>query len=60
MKDRHARELDLAKSNLTDIYEKRLDYMKELKDSFERRVMKLEQDYADKNRSYEELFVEFR
>ncbi|CDW86764.1 UNKNOWN [Stylonychia lemnae] len=60
LKDRHARELDLAKQNLTDIYEKRLDYMRELKDSYERRIMKLEQDYTDKNKSYEELLMEYR
>jgi len=34
--------------------------MREMKDSFERRIMKLEQDYTDKNRSYEELLVEYR
>ena len=42
LKDRHAKELDLAKSNLTDIYEKRIDYLKERKDEGERRVLKLE------------------
>jgi 3-dehydroquinate dehydratase len=60
LKDRHTKELELAKSNLTDIYEKRLDYLKERKDEAERRVLKLEQDLKDKNKSYEEILIEFR
>lgn len=42
MKDRHHKELELAKQNLVEIYEKRLDYLKERKDEGERRVLKLE------------------
>lgn len=34
--------------------------MRELKESFERRVLKLEQDITDKTKSHEELLVEFR
>lgn len=34
--------------------------MRERKEEFERRVLKLEQDYHDKNRSYDELLVELR
>ena len=60
LKERHQRELELGKSNLTEIYEKRLEYMRERKEEFERRVLKLEQDYHDKNRSYDELLVELR
>jgi predicted nucleic acid-binding Zn-ribbon protein len=60
LKDRHTRELESAKQNLTDIYEKRIEYMRELKESMERRVIKLEQDLTDKTRSYEELLVEYR
>lgn len=42
LKDRHAKELEMAKGHLTDIYEKRIDYLKERKDESERRVLKLE------------------
>jgi hypothetical protein len=42
MKDRHTKELELTKTNLLDIYEKRNDYMKERKDEVERRLLKLE------------------
>jgi predicted solute-binding protein len=42
LKERHARELELAKQNLIDIYEKRVEYMRERKEEFERRVIKLE------------------
>jgi len=60
LKERHAKELESTKQNLIEIYEKRIEYLKELKDSFERRVLKLEQDMSDKTKSYEELLVEYR
>ena len=60
LKDRHAKELQTSKEHLTDIYEKRIDYLKERKDENERRVLKLEQDLKDKNKSYEEILIEFR
>lgn len=60
LKERHAKELDLAKQNLIDIYEKRLEHQRERKEEFERRTLKLEQDFRDKSKSYDELLVEFR
>lgn len=60
LKERHAKELDLAKQNLIDIYEKRVEHQRERKEEFERRVTKLEQDLRDKTRSYDELLVEYR
>lgn len=60
LKERHAKELELAKQNLIDIYEKKVEYNKERKDELERRVLKLEQDLNDKNKAFEELLVEFR
>lgn len=60
VKDRHARELDLAKQNLTEIYEKRCYYLQERKEELERRLLKVEQDYKDKTISYDELLIEFR
>jgi len=45
---------------LTDLYERKVDYLTERKDEQERRIVKLEQDYRDKSKSYEELLFEFR
>lgn len=42
IKERHAKELELAKSNLIEIYEKKIDYLRERKDECERRIVKLE------------------
>jgi len=52
--------LSLAKSNLTDLYERKVDYLTDRKDEQERRILKLEQDYREKNKSYEEMLFEFR
>ena len=60
LKERHAKELDHAKQNLIEIYEKRVEHQRERKEEFERRLTKLEQDYRDKNKSFDELLVEFR
>lgn len=60
LKDRQAKELSLAKQNLTDIYERKVEYLTERKDEQERRIHKLESDYRDKSKSYEELLFEFR
>jgi hypothetical protein len=42
LKERHNREMELSKSNLTEISEKRLEYMRERKEEYERRCLKLE------------------
>ena len=48
------------KQNLTDLYERKVDYLTERKDEQERRIAKLEADLRDKSKSYEELIFEFR
>jgi len=42
MKERHARELESAKSHLIDIYERRVEHMRERTEELERRSAKLE------------------
>jgi len=42
LKERHAKELDLAKRNLQEIYEKRIEYLKESKEESDRRLQRLE------------------
>ena len=36
MKERHQREMEMAKNNLVEIYEKRVEYLRERKDELER------------------------
>lgn len=60
LKDRQAKELELAKSNLVDIYERRVDDLRDRKDDLERRNHKLETDLREKNKNYEDLIFEFR
>ena len=42
LKERHGKEIELSKSNLIEVYEKKLEYLRERKDESERRVLKLE------------------
>ena len=60
MRDRHTRELESAKNHLVDLYERRVEHMRERNDELERRTLKLEQDLRDKNISYDELLIELR
>ena len=60
LKDRQAKELQMQKTNLTDLYERKVDYLTERKNEQERRILKLEADLRDKSKSYEELIFEFR
>jgi chromosome segregation ATPase len=60
LKDRQGKELSLAKQNLTDLYERKVEYLTDRKDEQERRILKLEQDYREKNKAYEEMLFEFR
>ena len=45
---------------MTDLYERKIDYLTERKDEQERRIQKLETDLREKSKSYEELIFEFR
>ena len=60
LKDRQTKELQHMKQNLTDLYERKVEYLTERKDEQERRISKLETDLRDKSKSYEELIFEFR
>ena len=60
LKDRQTKELQHMKQNLTDLYERKVEYLTERKDEQERRINKLETDLRDKSKSYEELIFEFR
>jgi uncharacterized protein YigA (DUF484 family) len=60
LRDRHTRELESAKNHLVDLYERRVEHMRERNDELERRTLKLEQDLRDKNISYDELLIELR
>ena len=60
LKDRQTKELQHMKQNLTDLYERKVEYLTERKDEQERRITKLETDLRDKSKSYEELIFEFR
>lgn len=60
MRDRHTRELESAKAHLIDIYERRVEHMRERSEELERRNVKLEQDVRDKSISYDEILVELR
>jgi progesterone-induced-blocking factor 1 len=56
----YSREMQEAKQNLVDLYERKVEYLTERKDEQERRITKLESDLRDKSKVYEDLIFEFR
>jgi hypothetical protein len=60
VKDRHTKELEFTKQSITDVYERKVEYLTERKDEQERRISKLESDLREKSKSYEQLIFDFR
>lgn len=60
MKSSHEKEIEMSKRNLHDQYEQRIDSLKEMKDEYEKRCLRLDQDLRDKNKDYDTIMVEFR
>ena len=60
LKDRQTKELQHAKQNLVDVYERKVEYLTERKDEQERRISKLESDLREKSKNYDNLIFEFR
>ena len=60
VKERHAKELEFTKQSITDVFERRVEYLTERKDEQERRISKLESDLREKSKSYEQLIFDFR
>jgi uncharacterized protein YigA (DUF484 family) len=60
LKDRQVKEIELVKENLVDVYERKVEYLRERKDEQERRINRLESDLREKSKSYEEILFEFR
>lgn len=60
LKSRQAKELSLAKQNITDVYERKVEYLTDRKDEQERQIAKLEDQLRHKSKQYEEIIFEFR
>ena len=60
LKTRQAKELSLAKQNITDVYERKVEYLSDRKDEQERQITKLEDQLRHKSKQYEEIIFEFR
>ena len=59
-KEKHLKELDLTKRNITELYEKRLQFLKDSKDESDSRVLRLEAEIKEKDESYNDLLIEHR
>jgi chromosome segregation ATPase len=60
LRERHHKELQVIKENLTDVHERRAEYLTEAKETAERKLLKTEQDLKDKSEAFDMLLLEFR
>ena len=56
----HEKELQMHKENLCEVYEKKIEYLKEAKDESDMRLAKTERDLTEKTTSYDEILIEYR
>jgi progesterone-induced-blocking factor 1 len=60
LKEAHEKELQLHKQNLAEVYEKKIEYLREAKEESEMRLARVERDLLEKATSYDEILLEFR
>ena len=60
MKSRYAKDLDLMKKSLIDVYETKTVHLTERRDELETRTNKLEKQLGDRQSAYENLLTDFR
>jgi progesterone-induced-blocking factor 1 len=60
LKQRYAKDVELVKQNLIDVYETKTQHLTERRDELDIRNSKLEKQLADRSAAYEELLTEFR
>lgn len=60
LKQAHEKELIIHKENLSEVYEKKIEYLREAKEESDIRLAKAERDLLDKTKAYEEILIEYR
>lgn len=60
IKETHEKELQMHKENLTEVYEKKIEYLREAKEESDMRLAKAERDLLEKTKSYDEILIEYR
>ena len=60
LRDRHAKELELVRSNLADVHQERIEALREAKERSDGDLTKTQQDLKCKTEAYEELLLDHR
>jgi chromosome segregation ATPase len=60
LKNRYAKDLEMIKSNLVEVYQTKTAHLTERKEELELKNQKLEKQLSDRSKAYEELLYEFR
>ena len=60
MRERHVKELESQKTSLTEIHDRRVEFLREAKEEADVKIQKIEQDLKDKTNGYDELLLESR
>ena len=60
MRERHVKELESQKKSLTEIHDRRVEFLREAKEEADVKIQKIEQDLKDKTNGYDELLLESR
>lgn len=60
LKEAHEKQLQLHRENLSEVFERKIEYLKEAKDESDMRLAKAERDLLEKTVAYDEILIEFR
>ena len=60
LKEKHNHELEMAKNNLVDIYEKQIRFLREALDEKELKTETMERELREKSKENEQLLIDTR
>ncbi len=60
LREKHQKDVDLAKNSLADLYEKKVEYLQDAKDESEGKLLRLERLFSEKEGQYDDLMTEYR
>lgn len=60
IREKHNRDMEIAKRSLADLYEKKIEYLAEVKEESDGKLLRVERFLKEKECQYDDLMVEYR
>ena len=60
LREKQEKDIEMAKQSLTDLYERKIEYLSDSKEESDSRLMRAERLLKDKGKDYDEILIEYR